>query len=216
MRHAGHVVTRTMLLEGVWDYHFDPQTNVIRCAYRRLRQKIDRGFDKPLIHTVRGAGFADSSRHSVQALRSLRARRRAGARLPLSRAIGCSRHRSWPSSPLSVQAGPSAADKRDGARRSSAAGIRRAASTPSPPPGSARLKAAIESRKREPGYFLLPALPTRSVSRSPAISTSSRRRGGAAAPGSFVADHLPGHRSSDFSRGRHSSCSTFCQAASAC
>jgi two-component system OmpR family response regulator len=58
LRHAGHVVTRTMLLEGVWDYHFDPQTNVIDVHISRLRQKIDKGFDKPLIHTVRGAGYS--------------------------------------------------------------------------------------------------------------------------------------------------------------
>ncbi|HUI17420.1 MAG TPA: response regulator transcription factor [Alphaproteobacteria bacterium] len=58
MRHAGQVVTRTMLLEGVWDYHFDPQTNVIDVHMSRLRQKIDRGFDHPLLHTVRGAGYS--------------------------------------------------------------------------------------------------------------------------------------------------------------
>ncbi|HYB58206.1 MAG TPA: response regulator transcription factor [Alphaproteobacteria bacterium] len=58
MRHAGQVVTRTMLLEGVWDYHFDPQTNVIDVHVSRLRQKIDRGFDRPLLHTVRGAGYS--------------------------------------------------------------------------------------------------------------------------------------------------------------
>jgi two-component system, OmpR family, response regulator len=58
LRHAGHVVTRTMLLEGVWDYHFDPQTNVIDVHISRLRQKIDKGFDKPLIHTIRGAGYS--------------------------------------------------------------------------------------------------------------------------------------------------------------
>jgi two-component system OmpR family response regulator len=58
MRHAGYVVTRTMLLEGVWDYHFDPQTNVIDVHISRLRQKIDKGFDKALIHTVRGAGYS--------------------------------------------------------------------------------------------------------------------------------------------------------------
>jgi two-component system OmpR family response regulator len=57
MRHAGQVVTRTMLLEGVWDYHFDPQTNVIDVHISRLRQKIDKGFDAPLLHTVRGAGY---------------------------------------------------------------------------------------------------------------------------------------------------------------
>jgi len=57
LRHAGQVVTRTMLLENVWDYHFDPQTNVIDVHVSRLRQKIDKGFDKPLLHTVRGAGY---------------------------------------------------------------------------------------------------------------------------------------------------------------
>jgi two-component system OmpR family response regulator len=57
MRHAGHVVTRTMLLEQVWDYHFDPQTNVIDVHVSRLRQKIDKSFDRPLLHTVRGAGY---------------------------------------------------------------------------------------------------------------------------------------------------------------
>jgi two-component system OmpR family response regulator len=57
LRHAGQVVTRTMLLEGVWDYHFDPQTNVIDVHVSRLRQKIDKGFAKPLLQTVRGAGY---------------------------------------------------------------------------------------------------------------------------------------------------------------
>lgn len=57
MRHAGQVVTRTMLLEQVWDYHFDPQTNVIDVHVSRLRSKIDKGFDGPLLHTVRGAGY---------------------------------------------------------------------------------------------------------------------------------------------------------------
>ena len=57
MRHAGQVVTRTMLLEGVWDYHFDPQTNVIDVHISRLRQKIDKPFDTPLLHTVRNAGY---------------------------------------------------------------------------------------------------------------------------------------------------------------
>lgn len=57
MRHAGQVVTRTMLLENVWDYHFDPQTNVIDVHISRLRSKIEKGFDKPLLHTVRGAGY---------------------------------------------------------------------------------------------------------------------------------------------------------------
>lgn len=58
MRHSGQVVTRTMLLENVWDYHFDPQTNVIDVHISRLRSKIDKGFEQPLLHTVRGAGYA--------------------------------------------------------------------------------------------------------------------------------------------------------------
>jgi two-component system OmpR family response regulator len=57
MRQAGRVVTRTMLLEGVWDYHFDPQTNVIDVHISRLRQKIDQGFPVQLLRTVRGAGY---------------------------------------------------------------------------------------------------------------------------------------------------------------
>jgi two-component system, OmpR family, response regulator len=57
MRHADQVVTRTMLLEGVWDYHFDPGTNVIDVHVSRLRRKIDDGQEKPLLHTVRGAGY---------------------------------------------------------------------------------------------------------------------------------------------------------------
>lgn len=57
MRHQGQVVTRTMLLEKVWDYTFDPQTNVIDVHVSRLRGKIDKGFSKPLLHTVRGAGY---------------------------------------------------------------------------------------------------------------------------------------------------------------
>jgi len=57
MRQAERVVTRTMLLEAVWDYHFDPQTNVIDVHISRLRQKIDRGHTRPLLHTVRGAGY---------------------------------------------------------------------------------------------------------------------------------------------------------------
>ena len=57
MRHAGQVVTRTMLLEGVWDYHFDPQTNVIDVHVSRLRQKVDKPFATPMIHTVRNAGY---------------------------------------------------------------------------------------------------------------------------------------------------------------
>jgi two-component system, OmpR family, response regulator len=64
MKHAGQVVTRTMLLENVWDYHFDPQTNVIDVHISRLRAKIDKGREMPLLHTVRGAGYMirDSAR----------------------------------------------------------------------------------------------------------------------------------------------------------
>jgi two-component system OmpR family response regulator len=57
MKNAGQVVTRTMLLEHVWDYHFDPQTNVIDVHVSRLRSKVDKGFERPLIHTIRGAGY---------------------------------------------------------------------------------------------------------------------------------------------------------------
>jgi len=57
MRHAGQVVTRTMLLEGVWDYHFDPQTNVIDVHVSRLRQKVDKPYPTALIHTIRNAGY---------------------------------------------------------------------------------------------------------------------------------------------------------------
>lgn len=57
MKNAGTVVTRTMLLEKVWDYHFDPQTNVIDVHMSRLRAKIDKGFSRPLLHTVRGSGY---------------------------------------------------------------------------------------------------------------------------------------------------------------
>ena len=64
MKHAGQVVTRTMLLEHVWDYHFDPQTNVIDVHLSRLRSKIDKGQAAPLLHTIRGAGYMirDSAR----------------------------------------------------------------------------------------------------------------------------------------------------------
>jgi two-component system OmpR family response regulator len=57
MRHAGQTVTRKMLLENVWDYHFDPQTNVIDVHISRLRSKIDRDFEQSLLHTVRGSGY---------------------------------------------------------------------------------------------------------------------------------------------------------------
>lgn len=64
VQNAGKVVTRTMLLENVWDYHFDPQTNVIDVHVSRLRSKIDKGFETPLLHTMRGAGYMirDSTR----------------------------------------------------------------------------------------------------------------------------------------------------------
>ncbi len=58
MRHADRVVTRTMLLEAVWEYHFDPQTNVIDVHISRLRAKIDKDFDQPLLHTIRGVGYS--------------------------------------------------------------------------------------------------------------------------------------------------------------
>ena len=57
MKNAGQVVTRTMLLEHVWDYHFDPQTNVIDVHISRLRSKIEKDFGEPLLRTVRGAGY---------------------------------------------------------------------------------------------------------------------------------------------------------------
>jgi two-component system OmpR family response regulator len=58
MRHAGRVVTRTMLLEMVWDFHFDPKTNIVETHMSRLRAKVDRGFDGELIHTIRGSGYS--------------------------------------------------------------------------------------------------------------------------------------------------------------
>lgn len=61
MRRPGQVVTRTMLLEGVWDFHFDPQTNLIDAQMSKLRGKIDKGFDKALIQTIRGAGYKISA-----------------------------------------------------------------------------------------------------------------------------------------------------------
>jgi two-component system OmpR family response regulator len=57
MLNGGRVVTRTMLLERVWDFHFDPGTNIVESHISRIRSKIDRGGDAPLIHTVRGAGY---------------------------------------------------------------------------------------------------------------------------------------------------------------
>ncbi len=63
MRHSGQVITRTMLLEKVWDYTFDPQTNVIDVHVSRLRSKIDKGFAAPLLHTVRGAGYVLRADH---------------------------------------------------------------------------------------------------------------------------------------------------------
>lgn len=58
MQHAGQVVTRTMLLEQVWGYHFDPQTNVIDVHISRLRAKLEHDFEHPLLHTIRGAGYS--------------------------------------------------------------------------------------------------------------------------------------------------------------
>ena len=57
MRRKGRVQTRTMLLESVWDIHFDPQTNVVETHISRLRAKVDKPFDKELITTIRGAGY---------------------------------------------------------------------------------------------------------------------------------------------------------------
>jgi two-component system, OmpR family, response regulator len=57
MQNAGNVVTKTMILEHVWDYHFDPQTNVVDVLVHRLRSKVDRDFDQKLIHTIRGVGY---------------------------------------------------------------------------------------------------------------------------------------------------------------
>jgi two-component system OmpR family response regulator len=68
MRNEGQVVTRTMLLEAVWDCHFDPQTNVIDVQISRLRSKIDKGFSPPLIHTVRGAGYLLGERRASAVL----------------------------------------------------------------------------------------------------------------------------------------------------
>jgi two-component system OmpR family response regulator len=57
MQNKGRVVSKTMIMENVWDYNFDPQTNVVESRICRLREKIDRGFCKKLIHTIRGAGY---------------------------------------------------------------------------------------------------------------------------------------------------------------
>ncbi len=65
MREKGRVVTRTMLLEQVWNYHFDPQTNVIDVHISRLRQKVDKDFDHPMVQTVRGAGYRIAERELV-------------------------------------------------------------------------------------------------------------------------------------------------------
>ena len=66
MRREGQVVTRTMLLEGVWDLHFDPQSNLVDVHISRLRQAVDRGSDRPLIHTVRGSGYVLSPREDEE------------------------------------------------------------------------------------------------------------------------------------------------------
>ena len=58
MRHAGQCVTRTMLLENVWGFHFDPKTSVVETHISRLRAKVDRGFDSELFQTIRGAGYS--------------------------------------------------------------------------------------------------------------------------------------------------------------
>ena len=56
-RHAGQVVTRTMMLEKIWNYHFDPGSNVVDVHIGRLRRKLEEGFAAPILHTVRGAGY---------------------------------------------------------------------------------------------------------------------------------------------------------------
>jgi len=57
MRNAGRVVSRTMIIENVWNYHFDPQTNIVEVRVSKLREKVDKGFQSKLIHTIRGAGY---------------------------------------------------------------------------------------------------------------------------------------------------------------
>src|SRR3546814_10740550 len=73
MRHAGEGVTRTMLFESVWDFHFDPQTTVVDVNISRMRQKVDKGFGKPLINTHRGGGYciSDRSEEHTSELQSL-------------------------------------------------------------------------------------------------------------------------------------------------
>ncbi len=66
MRNAGRIVSKTMIMEHVWDYHFDPQTNVVEARISRLRDKIDRDADHKLIHTVRGAGYVLKETRSLQ------------------------------------------------------------------------------------------------------------------------------------------------------
>lgn len=63
LRNQGHVVSKTMIMERVWDYHFDPGTNVVEARVSKLREKIDKGFDSPLIHTVRGLGYVLKEQH---------------------------------------------------------------------------------------------------------------------------------------------------------
>ena len=58
MRNAGRIVSRTMLLEQVWDFHFDPKTSVVETHVSRLRAKIDKPFEVPLLHTVRNLGYS--------------------------------------------------------------------------------------------------------------------------------------------------------------
>ena len=92
MRRDGQVVTRTMLLEGVWDLHFDPQSNLVDVHISRLRQAIDRGADRPLIHTVRGSGYVLRERGGVKEIAA------GGSSTP--RRSGCRwATRSWSRSP---------------------------------------------------------------------------------------------------------------------
>ena len=64
IRNAGHVVSKTMIMERVWDYHFDPGTNVVEARISKLREKIDKGFTLQLIHTVRGLGYVLKHPHA--------------------------------------------------------------------------------------------------------------------------------------------------------
>ena len=71
LRNSGRIVSKTMIMEHVWDYNFDPQTNVVEARISRLRDKIDQGFDRKLIHTVRGVGYVLKDTQAVSGIASL-------------------------------------------------------------------------------------------------------------------------------------------------